>query len=204
MNLRAFVPSLVLLLLMAMPAHAVPDPLHCTVPHCLVACPLGDLTYTVVVRDVANVPIALCPVELRFDACPSFSVCADCCTGLTVDRTLHRVTATTDVNGNAGFPLKMGGVCAGAMVGVYAAGVLLASVHLASPDQDGNLSVGAADVSIVNGLIGSSNPGADFDCDGGVTQFDLDWLTTSHNHHTCNGIVDARSPSWGRLKVIYR
>ena len=62
----------------------------------------------------------------------------------------------------------------------------------------------AGDASHVYGLIGSHDAGADFDCDGTVTQADFDWMTNLHGGHSCSNIVPARTPSWGVLKLIYR
>lgn len=200
------VPLLLLFASLAAPAFGgIPDPEHCTVPPCLVVCPAGDDTFIVVVRDVANNPAPLgCWVTLRFDGCSGFHVCPDCCPNVAIDWQNHRATAYTDSNGAARFPLKMGGVCTGATVWVLACNVSLAHVQMASPDQDGDLDVDASDAAHVNSLIGSHDPGADFDCDGTVTQADLDWLANGHGGHSCAGIVPVPPSSWGSVKLHYR
>jgi hypothetical protein len=207
---RALVPSLLLICAsLAMPAFAgIPDPAHCTVPPCLVLCPAGDDTFTVVVRDIAGNPVSGVRVRLEFASCssgPSIVVCSwDCCPGLIIDGLHELVRTDSDANGVAKFGAKMGGLCEGSTVGVSAGSVHLADVHLASPDQNGNLVVGADDAQHVHDLIGTTDPGADFDCDGIVTQADYDWLVNNHGGHSCAGIVPARTPSWGSVKVLYR
>lgn len=203
----ALVPFVLLLLAsLAAPAFGgVPDPAHCTVPPCLVLCPAGDVTYTVVVRDIAGAPVSGCTVRLEFVNCNWVVVCSlDCCPGLIIDDLHQQVRTTSDVNGVANFPVMMGGLCPGATVGVSAAAVHLADVHLASPDQNGNLIVGADDAQHVHDLIGSTDPGADFDGDGTVTQADYDWLVNSHGGHSCTNAVPVRPRTWGSIKLLYR
>jgi hypothetical protein len=195
---------------LAMGAHqgaaGVPSPMNSTVPPCFVACPAGDVTFTVVVRDIANYPVANSTVWLDFSACPAFPVCADCCAGITIYPELRLATRVTDASGVAAFPLKLGGVCSGQRMRVFADGVMLtySGVPVASPDQDGDLLVDAGDALRVHGLIGTSEQGADFDCDGTVTQADFDWMTNLHGGHSCSNVVPARTRSWGALKLIYR
>jgi len=183
-----FLVALGLLLSAAVAMANIPHPDNCTVPPCLVVCPAGDEVFTVVVRDIAYFPVVGCDVTLDFGGCPAFQMCPDCCANLAIDSQNHTATAISDFNGIANFPLKMGGVCTGATVAVYTAGSLyLGSVPMASPDQTGNLIVNAADAAHVNGLIGTHDPGADFDCDGTVTQADFTWLWNNHGNHSCAG-----------------
>ena len=186
-------------------AAAVPSPANSTVPPCFVACPAGDVSYTVVVRDIASNPVTGSTVELDFSACPAFPVCTGCCADVTIDPQNHRVRKVTNASGIATFVLKMGGVCGGQRMRVFADGVMLSSgVAVASPDQDGNLFVDAGDALHVYGLIGSHDASADFDCDGTVTQADYDWMTSHHGGHSCENAVPASPRSWGVLKLIYR
>jgi hypothetical protein len=207
---RALVPFVLLLLVaLGAPAFAgIPDPAHCTVPPCLVLCPAGDDTFTVVVRDIAGSPLSGVTVRLEFANCtssPWMAVCSwDCCPGLIIDDMHEEVRTTSDANGVAKFGAKMTGSCEGSMVAVTAGSVHLADVHLASADQNGDLVVGADDAQHVHGLIGTSDPGADFDCDGLVTQADYDWLANNHGGHSCTGVVPVRPPTWGSIKVLYR
>ena len=186
-------------------AAAVPSPPNCTVPIGLVTCPRGDVIFTVVVRDIANLPVAGSTVELDFGACPSFPLCDDCCDGVTLDRVNHRASMITGANGQASFALETGGICGGQHVLVRADGILLASVPEASPDQDGNLYVGTHDLDLILPKLGTQDPTADFNLDGWVTQADLDWMFPAHAGVSCNNeVVGARRSSWGALKIVYR
>jgi hypothetical protein len=202
-------PSLVAALLCgslaATAAAAIPSPSNCTVPPGLVTCPEGDVTFTVVVRDIAGFPVAGSTVELDFGACPDLPLCEDCCPGVTIDRETRRASVVTRADGQASFALKSGGVCGGQHVLVRADGVLLAGIPEASPDQDGNLYVGTHDLDLILPKMGTQDPTADFDLDGRVTQADLDWMFPEHAGVSCNGeVVGARRPSWGALKILYR
>jgi hypothetical protein len=44
---------------------------------------------------------------------------------------------------------------------------------------------------------------ADFDCDGTVTQSDVD-VVTAHMDHVCRTTTSVRPSSWGRVKFLYR
>ncbi len=195
---------LLLLTVQNAPAFGIPDPAHSTVPPCLVVCPRGDIPYTVVVRDIAGNPVVGCEVVLDFVGCPSSPLCADCCPGLTVDRQSHRVATVSGPDGAASFQVKMGLPCWAGPVGILACGIFLGPAWLSSPDYDGDLAVTVVDASAVQGLIGNADRAADFDCDGLVTQADLDWLNANHLGHFCGGIVPTRPSSWGSLKLIYR
>jgi hypothetical protein len=173
---------------------AVPDPLRSQVDPCLVVCPAGDFTFHVVVRDVANVPIAGATVVVNLCNCPSVHLCSGPCD----------VLATSDAAGNAFFQIKGGGICPGGVASVTADGVLLASRTVASPDQDGDLSVTSADIAIISGkLLLPYDPGADLDCDGTVSNADVS-IASSHSSHNCQGVVPTEGQSWGKVKAIYR
>ncbi len=192
--------SFVLLLVLALAAPAVagvPSPSNSTVPSCFVACPLGDVEYRVVVRDIGNFPIVNCLVEIDLSGCPGLSFCPVQPTDITWNPATRRASRTSDATGTAVFHLKMGGTCPTVTVPAIACGVVLGSASVASPDQDADLFVGASDVLIVNGLIGTTNRGADFDCDGLVTTADLAFLTDLHGGHSCDPAVPARHRSWG-------
>jgi hypothetical protein len=202
-------PSVVAVLLLgslpAAVAAAIPSPPNCTVPMGFVACPFGDVGFTVVVRDIASFPVAGAVVELDFGACPGFGLCDDCCSGVTLDLVNQRASMVAGANGMATFALKTGGGCGGQHVLVRADGVLLASIPVASPDQDGTLYVSTHDQDLMTAKLGTQDPTADFDFDGWVTQADMDWALQNHAGHSCHGdVVDARRPTWGTLKVRYR
>lgn len=169
----------------------VPDPTRCQVDPCLIVCPNGDFTFHVTVRDVGNNPVPGASVVINLCNCPGVHLCSGACDVLKV----------ADAAGNATFQIKAGGICTAAAV--TADGVLLAVRVVASPDQDGDLAVTAADIGIVGAKVGSADPTADFDCDGSVTPADTA-IATSHGGHTCDGPVLTEARSWGSLKAIYR
>ena len=172
----------------------VPSPPNCSVDPCLVICPQGDIPFHVTVRDFANVPIANSAVVIDFCSCVghgfSFCLSLPC-----------RVVAISDIAGRATFNIPGGGLCA-TPVSVYADGVLLASRTIASPDQNGDMTVDAADAAILGGKIGTTDPSGDLDCDGSVTPNDQS-TRALHAQHSC-GAVPTQEQSWGRTKAIYR
>src|SRR5262245_18866944 len=52
-----------------------PDPVTSVVPHCLTACPAGDMPFTILVHDVSGAPVPGSSVVLDFSACPAFTLC---------------------------------------------------------------------------------------------------------------------------------
>ena len=81
--------------------------------------------------------------------------------------------------------------------------MLLATRPVAAVDQNGDLIVNGSDVNTVNLLVGSTNGGADFDCDGLVTPTDVAFVQ-AHVGHTCGGPVELKPGTWGGMKSIYR
>jgi hypothetical protein len=184
------------------PARAdLPNPANSIVPPCFVGCPLGDIAFTVVVRDAANNPQPNSNVVLNFSTCAEVTFCVTQEPGTTVNGKI--ASRRTDALGVVTFHLHSGGLCPGSTVEVTADGVPLAFRSIVSTDQDGNLLVDATDVSIANGKVGGSDHSADFDCDGDVDSADLAALNT-HQGHACDLPTPARPRSWGELKVIYR
>jgi hypothetical protein len=179
----------------------VPSPANSTHDPCFVVCPLGDITYHVTVRDIANNPVAGSTVVLDFSQCV-FVHCQNPGPGIVVNDALHTMTAITNAAGVASFPLKMGGCCPA--VRIVADGVVLATVSMTSPDQDANLTVNGADASILTGLMSMPyNVCGDLNCDGLVGATDLSALI-AHNGHACSGVVPTRLQSWGMVKTFYR
>jgi hypothetical protein len=191
-------------------ASGVPSAANSTVPPCLVACPFGDVSFDVVVRDLANNPIVNSTVVLDFSRCPQAYLCTvpgQAPDPYVVDLTTRTIRMATDANGLAHFPLRVGGVGAAGQVWVLADGVLLAQRALASPDQDGNGFVTwyiLQDYTLFASKLGTTDPTADFDCNGVVDAADEN-LFFQHDSHACEGWVDAaRRATWGRLKAHYR
>lgn len=190
---------------------AVPSAANSTVPTCLVACPLGDITFSVVVRDLANNPVPNSAVVLDFSSCPTAFICTS--PGMNPDPYTVNIAARTfllisNASGIATFPLRVGGLCALTTVRVFADGVLLATRGLASPDQTGNgMVVGIIDTDfeVFAAKLGTNDPTADFDCDGDVDAVDQYEHMYQHGAHSCEGFVDpAKRSSWGRVKSHYR
>jgi hypothetical protein len=194
---------LTLAALAAMPAMSsagVPDPFRSIVDPCLTICPLGDIPFTVRVRDIAGNPIINSFVELNLcDAtnvryCPSGS--SSC------SRTM-----LTDVSGTATFVLEAGGISSGSqLASIRADGVLLAYRPVASPDQNGDLWVNGTDQGILTAKLGAVDPTGMIACDVStnvVTQADLD-AQLLHMGHACGAPVPVNPQSWGDLKIIYR
>jgi len=188
---------------------AVPSAANSTSPPCLAPCPMGDVAFTVVVRDLANNPIAGSTVVFTFINCPSAFLCPqkpndDYIVNL-VSRTIQ---ATTNASGTVTIHPRVGGTGPVGSVGLFADGVLLRSYALASPDQDGNgvcVSIIGNDDPIFAAKLGTADPTADFDCSGGLVDFADQTYFFQHHSHSCDGIVDAARPrSWGALKIHYR
>ena len=202
---------LLLLLLLASPAvlaalpnraaAGVPSPSNSIVDPCLVVCPLGDIPFTVRVRDLADNPIANSFVEVSFCNAPNIHFCPP--PGLNP----CAVLGVTDVFGNITFAITAGGITSGTQLArISADGVLLAYREVASPDQDGSLMVNGTDQGILNPKLGSADRTGMLTCDltsGRVVQADLDALKL-HMGHTCGAVVPAEPRSWGNLKLIYR
>lgn len=191
-------------LLPAVVQAGVPSASNSTVPPCLVACPLGDITYTVVVRDFANNPELGSTVAIDFSSCPAVSVCTFVQDPkYTYDANARVVRGITDNTGTVTFGLHAGGLCA-ANVRVYADGVLLATPRMASPDQNGDQLVIGSDFTIFEAKLGTSDLTADFDCNGVVDSDDQN-IGGQHGSHSCYGIVNpVQKRTWGTVKSFYR
>ena len=188
----------------------VPSPANSTLPACMALCPMGDMPFTVTVRDLANNPVAGSAVVLDFSGCPNGAfICPphppDPYTVNLAARTLLMVTAA---NGSVTFPARIGGVGPAGCAKVFADGVLLRSYALASPDQNGNgVAVIIVDVddALFAAKLGTVDPTADFDCSGGVVDAADQLIFNQHLSHSCEGIVDAIGRrTWGSLKQHYR
>jgi hypothetical protein len=184
---------------------AVPSPPNSTVPAYLVGSPDGAFVSTVTVRDIANNPVGGAIVVLEFYDCPDFKPCPTACTACLVNPYSRTITLQANAAGVASFNLRVGdsGCPNPPYLHVYADGVLLGSTVFASLDQDGDLSVTAADVGIVISKLGSLDLRADFDGDQVVTAADVA-IVQAHVGATCDNVTETRRGSWGALKTIYR
>lgn len=165
---------------------------------------MGDIPYTIVVRDIASNPQIGSAVTIDFSSCPNVSVCAVVKEpAYTYDPNTRTVRAFTDALGSVTFPLHAGGLCA-TDVRVYADGVLLATTRMASPDQNGDQVVVENDFTLFEPKLGTSDLTADFDCNG-VVDLEDQAIGGQHGSHSCYGIVNPVRPrSWGQMKLWYR
>jgi hypothetical protein len=179
----------------------VPDPMWSTVPACVTLEPSGRLAFVVVVRDIAGNPLASSSVLLELCGCQGLVLCPPAsgppdCTPIVV----------SGLDGRARFELAGGGGCAH-KIAVYADGVRIDepadSRHVASPDQNGNLTVNGVDREILVAKTGGSDPTGDLDGDGDVDGADVA-IVDAMMGGTCDGVVPTRNGSWGDLKILYR
>jgi hypothetical protein len=176
----------------------------------MVLCPFGDIPFPVVVRDIANNPVAGSLVILDFSNCPGAHLCP---AGFskpypyTIDPVARTLRASTDASGSLTLPAHVGGTGPAGSVRVFADGVLLRSYGLASPDQNGNglcVSIVDVDDAIFAAKLGTTDPTADFNCDGTVDVFD-EQIFFAHHSQSCDAFVDpVRRSSWGSVKLHYR
>lgn len=188
---------------------AVPSPANSSLPDCMALCPLGDMPFAVVVRDLAGNPVIGSTVVLDFSQCPGAYLCEGAPIDQhVVDLATRTLRALTDASGSVPFNARVGGTGAPGTVRVFADGIPLRTYALASPDQNGNGFVledlGGADYSVFAAKLGTLDPTADFDCDGDVDQDDQNGFY-AHYSQSCLGWVDpVKRGTWGELKTHYR
>lgn len=199
-----------LLLTAAGASAAVPSPATSTLPACMALCPFGDIPFTVVVRDAASNPSPGSFVVLDFSQCPGAYLCeGQSFDPYTVDLPTRQLRAFTNAAGSVTFPARVGGTGAPGSVRVYADGVPLRTYALASPDQDGDGFVlegppTGSDYTLFTAKLGTSDPTADFDCDGTVAAADQN-IFNFHYSQSCLGWVDpVKRSTWGEVKTHYR
>jgi len=142
--------------------------------------------FVVVVRDLANNPVAGATVVIDLSAAPDLSICADQLdAAATVDCAHKTVAKTTALDGSVHFTVlggSNGGGNAVTLLGggkIFANGTLLQTPTVSAYDLDGSGGVGANDLSAWLGDFGSGNPfgRSDYDCSGGIGANDLSlWL----------------------------
>ena len=184
------------------------DPFSTSVDLVLIVCPEGDVVFRVVPRDFAGHPISGMDIQLAFASCPTFPACPDAPGSplpYVLDRTKRTITVVANAQGIADFAIRMGGTCPDSLVTVYAdgGGEFLRQRSVVSPDQDGNGTVDATDLAILQSKLGRRDATGDFDGDGIVTSADVA-LLQAHLGHSCELATPTVPMSWGRLKLLYR
>lgn len=191
-------------MLLAGPARAgIPLPMWSTVDPALVLCPAGDVAFHVIPRR-GTIPY------------PSSLLMVDFCdaTGWAFEEAgqpaeirfangLCLPSVFADATGLATFALRAGGATTDSTVALYVDGVFFGHRFLASPDQNGDLLVNAADEAILAAKLGTNDLSADFDADGVVTENDRAILR-AHLGHAASLPTPAAARSWGGLKIAYR
>lgn len=185
---------------------AVPSAANSTVPACVVLCPMGDIPFTVIVRDLANNPISGASVVLDFSRCPdSVFICPQKPSDpYLVNAGARTIRMFTDALGSVTFPARVGGVGPASCAAVFANGTLLGFRSFASPDQSGDGVVSGADLAVFTAKLGTSDETADFDCSGGSVNAADQAIFDHHFLHSCDGVVAVERRSWGSLKQHYR
>jgi hypothetical protein len=179
------------------PEADVPNPATSEADPCLIVCPAGDSLFRVIVRDNSFNPLAGHTTEIDLCDCANVLVAPGGTSYDLVDGCIVR--CLTDRLGRADFYLLGGGICSGASIEVKAYSnttPLLLAIRsaMASPDQNGDLVVDTDDLAAVESKVGTSDPTADFDCDGSVTGADLA-IAQEHLGHaapTAVGVPDGR------------
>src|SRR5262245_4381066 len=197
---RALALPLIVVLACGVARADTPLPPITNIDPCIVACPLGDMNFTVEVHQWNGQPIVNGDVVLDFYPCPSFHILEPNLPTQYELSPYNVVLKPPDLSGRAEFPRSAGGVCA-SMVKVYCSGQLLNSRPVAAFDQNGDLGVTDADLAVVSGKIGTTDRTADFDCSGSVTAADYDIAAAhlGHIHHTSPlvGVGDGAAIEFG-------
>lgn len=191
-----------------LPGHAAiagpPLPGDSSVDPCLSVCPAGDLVFRVIGRR-GSAPEGGWPIGVDLTACPGVRLVPADGTEPYYYYTPTYVVVNNDyVTGIADFRIRAGGVCSGSSVPVTSPLTLATLTAVASPDQNGDLTVDSSDLAIATAKLGTTDPTADFTCDGAVTAADVTFLQQHLGHHWSGGATATRAPSWGRLKIFYR
>jgi len=169
----------------------------------LVVCPAGDIPFRILaIKGPFPVPNDLTSIQV--DACPAVHL-APFVGGedyALVDG-IPGVTRNTDADGVADYHLRAGGVCS-TPIYVWVDCYVLVRQGVASPDQDGDLLVGADDLAAIESKLGSSDLTGDLDGDGAVTAADVAFARLHLGHAAERPTAALPAWSWGRLKAEYR
>jgi len=200
--MRCSAPNRVVLLAFALvaastPAGAEPSPSNSIAPVCIsLVGTSGNIPahaagrFQVLVRDLANNPVAGAHVVIDLSGCPDLHLCADQLDpAMDVDCANKRVGKFTDPTGSVTFTLLGGSNGAGNAVELLAAGRiyedgnLIGDPTVSAYDLDGANGVGINDLSAWLtdfGAFGAPAFGrSDFDCSGGVGVNDFSLMLTA-------------------------
>ena len=115
-----------------------------------------------------------------------------------------RVMKRTGENGRALFSIRGGGAGACSRVTVLAEGILIAERQaVASPDQNGDLTVDQSDLDALKAKLGTKDDTADLDGDGRVTPADI-LIARLHLGHHVELVTQTKGTTWGEIKGGYR
>lgn len=168
----------------------IPDPATSSVPSCLTICPSGDQTFTVVVRDVNDVPVSSATVAIDLSDCAAAAIelCGACQQSPNYDPGTRRIVRVASLSGVATFQLCGSIQCTSGVetwARVLANGVLLSLPNnVVTTDLDGDGDVDSEDVAIVTAAQGGSLPPADGDCSGVIDGADVA-IVEAHVGHGC-------------------
>src|SRR5262249_9073762 len=155
----------------------------------------------VIVRDAASNPVANSFVWIDVCQVPAVHVCfVTTCSSL--------ASGLTDASGTVILHPQGGGVTPppfGQTGRIFADGIILSTRVVASPAQEGDLVVTAADLGIGAAAVGTYNPTMDFNCDiaatGVITNADL-VIQQAHLGHNCTGPTPSGARTWGGVKIL--
>ena len=171
----------------------------------LFLCPAGDSMFVVIPRHISGNPWVEGAVWVDLCGCPNVHLSRGGAQGYTLDAAGCVATEQPPADAIYRFALAGGGLCPGGSFRVYAGGVLLAiRTDVASPDQNGDLSVDSIDVALVRSKLGTADPGADLDGDGIVTESDAALAVAHLGHASPDRPTPALPTTWGRIKTLYR
>lgn len=204
--------ALALVLGVSMPSAGGPPPLNTSTIPSMIALvgtdalgapdPAGNCQ--VVVRDLANNPVAGVSVVVDFSGTNDFGLCPSQPAGETLDAAGRTVTAVTDAHGVAPFVI-LGSASPGPpdpareRVSIFADGVLVGTVPVAAYDLDGTGGVRGSDLAIwtADFVSGSNAPRSDYDGSGAVGGGDLSrWATVfvrASSSFSCSAGIPASS-----------
>lgn len=184
----------------------------CSMAPCLVVCPEGDTDF-LVTTSFFGTPMQGASVVLDFSACPGFRLSPRNGTeAYWADSSGRHIWRYSDYGGNALFHVRGSGGSGGTVTistcnsigpGGPGQGIILGTRTLASLDRDGDAIVNSTDMAAEMSRVGTADPGADFDCDGGVTSADAA-IVAAHLGHAGDFAVPTKPTSWGTLKILYR